>query len=206
MSEFERPLPGVRLVQSHRGDTLQALAARELGNANRWPEIVWLNALKPPYLTDDPGAAASGVVLNGDFIRVPAPGGTDLAEIGDDGQAFERDCILVGKALVVDDGGDLAVIAGSSNLRQQLQHRINTPRGQLQRHPDYGCRIWSLLGTVNGPTAGKLGAEYVKSALRSDYRVSRVTQSVAEIVGDAVRVTARAEAIAGDAVDLRIQT
>lgn len=206
MNEFERPLPGIRLVQPHRGDNLQAVAARELGDANRWPELVWLNGLKPPYLTDDPDAVAPGVVLTGDFIRVPAPGGNDRAELDDEGQAFERDCLLIGKALVLDDGGDLAVIAGSPNLKQQLQNRINTPRGQLQRHPEYGCRIWSLLGTVNGPTAGKLGAEYVKSALRSDYRVSRVTEAVAQVVGDAVRVSARAEAIAGDAVGVTVQT
>jgi phage baseplate assembly protein W len=206
VNEFEREVPGIRLVQPHRGDNLQAVAARELGDANRWPELVWLNALKPPYLTDDPLAVTPGVVLTGGFIRVPAPGGSSVTEPDDDGQAFERDCVLVGKALVVDDGGDLAVIAGTPNLKQQLQHRINTPRGQLQRHPEYGCRIWSLLGTVNGPTAGKLGAEYVKSALRSDYRVSRVASAVAEVVGDSVRVTARAEAIAGDSVGVEIQT
>ena len=206
MNEFERPLPGIRLVQPHHGDDLQAVAARELGDANRWPELVWLNNLRPPYLTDDPAQAGPGVALTGSFIRVPAPAGTARAELEQEGKVYERDCLMVGRALVVDEGGDLAVVSGTPNLRQQLQHRIATPRGQLLRHPEYGCRIYSLLGTVNGPTAAKLGAEYVKSALRSDYRVAQVTSSVAEVTGDAVRISARAEAIAGAAVDLGLQT
>lgn len=202
MSEFERPLSGYRQALSRHGDDLSAVAARELGDANRWPELVWINSLRPPYLTDDPGLVGPGVLLTGTVILIPAPAAQGDGDPVADGQVYERDCLLVRKALTVDEGGDLAVVSGAPNLRQQLSHRVATPRGQLLRHPDYGCRIWSLLGAVNGPTAAKLGAEYVKSALRSDYRVALVSSSVAEIVGDAVRVTARAEAITGAVVDV----
>ncbi|MNN67082.1 hypothetical protein D3C81_1826980 [compost metagenome] len=47
-----------------------------------------------------------------------------------------------------------------------------------------------------------LGAEYVKSALRADYRVASVPSASAEVSGDAIRITATAEAIAGGSVDL----
>lgn len=205
MSEFERQRPSYRLAEIHHGDDLQAIAARELGDANRWPELVWLNTLTHPYITTDERRAGPGVLLAGGFIKVPAPAGvwTDDAERG---QVFERDCAMTNRMLSVDAGGDLAVVSGVDNLRQQLQHRLDTPRGQARRHPGYGNMAPRLKGRVNGPTAGMLAAEYVKAALQADYRVSRVDSSTAQVQGDAIRVTARAVAIEGGVVDLVTQT
>lgn len=201
MSEFERPLPPYRLVQTNWGEDLQSVAAREMGDANRWPELVWLNGLVPPYITTDERVAGPGVLLAGAFIKVPAPTGvwTDAAERG---QVYERDCLMADRLLSDDGAGDFAVLSGADNLRQQLQHRVNTPRGQARRHPEYGCLIWRLVGKVNGPTAGLMGAEYVKSALRADYRVASVDYSRAEVIGDAIRIQARAVAIEGGVVDV----
>lgn len=201
MSEFERPLPSYRLAQTHWGDDLQTVAAREMGDANRWPELVWINGLTPPYVTNDERVASDTVLLAGAFIKVPAPAGvyTDAAERG---QVYERDCLMLDRLLVDDGAGDLAVCRGADNLRQQLEHRINTPRGQARRHPDYGCMIWRLVGRVNGPTAGLMGAEYIKASLLSDYRVARVDFSTAEVGGDSVRIEARAVAIDGGVVDI----
>lgn len=201
MNEFERLEPTYRLVETLRGDDLQSVAAREMGDANRWPELVWLNQLTHPYLTDTPSLVSSTVKLTGSLIKVPAPVGvyTDDAEKG---QVYERDCELQGKLLVADSEGDFAVLAGTKNLTQQLKHRIITPRGQARRHPVYGCLVWRLKGTVAGPTAEALGTEYVRATLEADYRVSSVTSARAETVGDALRVTATAEAIEGAKVDL----
>lgn len=201
MSDFTRQMPAYRLVQTHHGDDLPSIASRELGDANRWPELVWINDLRPPYITSLTGLNADGVLQAGALIKVPSPVGF-TADSPDRSSVYERDCMMMNKALVVDDGGDLSVATGADNLRQQLQHRIVTPRGQARRHPEYGCRIWSLLGTVNGPTAGIMGAQYVKSALASDFRVARVDFARAEVAGDAVRVTARATAIGGGVVDV----
>lgn len=203
MSDFERPLPSYRLVATLWDDDLQTLAAREMGDANRWPELVWINELRPPYITNDERRVAPGVLLAGSFIKVPAPAGvfTDDAERG---QVYERDCALANRMLSADASGDIAILTGAKNLRQQLQHRIDTPRGQARRHPDYGCLVSRLKGKINGPTAGLMAAEYVKSALLADFRVSRVDYSRAEVVGDSIRVTARAVAIEGGVVDLAL--
>jgi phage baseplate assembly protein W len=203
MSDFERTLPPCRLAEIHQGDTLQRIAAREMGDANRWPELVWLNSLTWPYVTGDPERVAPGVLLYGQLIRVPAPVGV-FTDDASRGQVYERDCALSGRLLDVDDGGDLLVVAGADNLRQQLAHRVTTPAGQATRHPDYGCKVWRLLGTVSGPMAARLGAEYVKSALASDYRVSSVEGASAQVTGDAVHITARAVAIEGGVVDVVI--
>jgi phage baseplate assembly protein W len=202
MSEFERQSPSFRLAETRHGDTLQAVSYRELGDANRWPELVWLNNLSHPYITDDDRLAAPGVLLSGAMIRVPAPAGWAVNGESERGQVYERDCVLRGKLLDVDDGGDLAVVRGADNLRQQLGHRVATPRGQLIRHEEYGCLLYRLLGRVNGPTAAKLGAEYVKSCIESDYRVARVEDAVADVLGDSVKISARAIAIEGGVVDV----
>lgn len=204
MSDFERQMPGFRLVETHWNDDLQAVAAREMGDANRWPELVWLNGLVHPYITNDEQRVTPSVVLAGSFIKVPAP----MPVYTDDaarGQVYERDCAMNDRLLSDDGSGDLLVVAGSDNLRQQLQHAVNTPRGQARRHPQYGCLVWRLQGKVNGPTAERLGAEYIKSTLLSDYRVSSVESSQAEVSGDAIRITARAVAIEGGAVDISNQ-
>lgn len=203
MSTFESSEPTYRLAETHFGDDLQAVALREVGDANRWTELVWLNKLVHPYITDDPRRVVPGVILSGGYIKVPAPVGvwTDDASRG---QVYERDCALVNKQLREDASGDLSVFAGSDNLRQQLSHRVVTPVGQARRHPEYGCLIWRLMGRVNGATAGLLGAEYVKAALRADYRVAKVDFSTAAIQRDSINVKARAVAIEGSAVDLLI--
>lgn len=201
MSEFEAALPSFRLVQTRHADTLTSVAARELGDANRWIELVWLNDLTYPYLTNDEAAAGPGVLLTGSKLRVPATVGVPITA-ADDNEGFERDCILVRKRLTVDAGGDFAVVAGTANLKQQLTHRINTPMGQARRHPQYGCRVWQLIGKVSGPLAGTLGAGYVRAALLSDYRVAQVSSSQAQVIGDRINVTAKAEAKGGGSVDV----
>jgi phage baseplate assembly protein W len=201
MSIFERALPTFRLVETRWGDDLQAVAARELGDANRWIELVWINSLVHPYITTDDRLVAPGVIKAGALLKVPAPVGF-TGSPAEQGQVYERDAQLVGKKLQADADGDLAVVSGVDNLRQQLGHRVDTPRGQARRHPDYGNLLWRLLGTVNGPVAAALGAKFIRSCLKSDYRVLRVTSATAEVEGDVVRTTASVEAIQGGVIDV----
>lgn len=201
MKEFERELPSFRLAETHRGDDLQAVATREMGDANRWPELVWINSLIYPYLTDDESQSSSRVLLTGALIRIPSATPTPVDE-PERAQVFGRDLILQGKRLVIGDDGDFEVVSGVKNLTQQLRHAIDTPRGQLTRHPGYGCLVWALHGTVQGPTAQLLGAEYVKATLAADYRVHSVRSSVATTAGDALIITATAEAIDGGSIDV----
>lgn len=194
-------MPSYRLAEIHHADDLQAIAAREMGDANRWPELIWLNSLSYPYVTNDESRAGEGVLLAGTFIKVPSAVGA-ATDDADRGQVYERDCRMALRQLQSDDSGDFAIVSGSDNLKQQLQHRLDTPRGQARRHPEYGGMQHRLKGRVNGPTAGLLAAEYVKSALLADYRVARVESSTATVQGDSTKVTARAVAIKGGVVDI----
>lgn len=204
MTAFSKSTPTYRLVTTEHGDTVRSVAARELGDANRWPELVWLNALTWPYITNDESRAGPGVLLAGQFIKVPAPAGV-LSDRAETGQVFERDCMMQNRMLEDNGAGDFAVVSGSSNLKQQLQHRLITPRGQAMRHPGYGSLLYRVIGRVNGPAASLLAAQYTESTLLSDYRIKNVESADATVVGDQVRVEARAVTIAGGVVDLSIE-
>ncbi len=201
MAQFEKTIPSFRLANTNYGDDLQGIAARELNDANRWPELVWLNQLTFPYLTSDENLVSSSVLLYGSLIKIPSPVGVHKDGALEE-RIYERDLMLVGGQLEFDDSGDFKIVTGTDNLKQQLKNRIDTPKGRLRRHPDYGCLIWRLVGTVNGPTASALGSSYVKTALLSDYRVSKVSNVKASINGDVVSVSAVATAIAGGKIDL----
>ena len=200
MTTYRRPLHGFRFVEIRHGDTPQAIAARELGDASRWTDLIAYNDLVPPFITDDPAQARTGVLLSGSMIRVPAAAQMASAS-SDPDRVFERDIRLEDGVLAAQNG-DFAVASGRDNLRQAIKHRIETERGELLFHPEYGSRIRVLLGAVNGPTASLLAAEYARSAVLADPRIRQVTQSVAEVEGDVVRVSIEAQPIAGRVIEV----
>lgn len=198
---FERPLSGYRYAATNFGDDLPAVALRELGDANRWQELAWINDLLPPYLTDDKARATDRVLVAGSMLMIPSAGRQAYGRT--DAEVYLSDAVLASGLLQVDRFGDLGVVSGRSNLKQQLLHRLNTPVAQLTRHPEYGCEVHRLRGVIGGPTAAALGASYVRTALESDFRVSSVTQAIAEISGDVTRINAEAVPITGGlAVDI----
>lgn len=203
MSIFERQEPRYRLVETQYGDTLRVVAFRELGDASRWAELVYLNKLQPPFLTNDASEAGPNVILAGQKIKVPTIDGIGGSGVDAD-RVYGRDAALTEKRLGVTPSGDLAVFVGVDNLRQQLVHRVVTPKGQLIFHPKYGSFLHRLMGAKNGPITSLLGADYLKAALESDYRVRSVKPSTAEVSGDALRATAIAVAIDGTELPVSI--
>lgn len=200
LGTFEQVLPNFRMVRINHGDTLQDIAARYLGDANQWIDIAMLNNLVWPYTTDNPELSGPGVLLSGNMIKVPAAAGSQSGVFA--GDTFLRDIAMNGKRMQVDASGDFALVSGAANLKQQLADRVMTPMGQLSRHPDYGCMAYRLLGKANGPTAGALASQYVRSSLAADFRVASVQSSKAMVSGDAITATAQVMAIDGNAFDM----
>lgn len=200
---LQRPVEGHRFAQTRHNDSMQLIAARELGDASRWAELVAFNDLVPPFITNDPSEQAPGVLLAGQLVRIPAAVVTVSAGVDAD-RVFERDVALVSGQLGASDGGDLLVAAGLDNLRQAVRHRLETERGDLIFHPQYGSLLRRIIGSVNGPTAGLLAAGYAKAAVLSDPRISSVLSSEASVVGDVINVTVVAEPIVGRRVELNL--
>lgn len=199
--DIRAPLTGYRFAETRYGDTVQSIALRELGDGKRWPELVAINSLVPPYITTDPALVRAGVVLAGSMILIPAA--TAAAMTTDQDLVFERDIDLSGGDLQTKNG-DFVVVSGLGNLRQSLRHRLDTEQGELSMHPEYGSRIRRLVGQVNGATAGLLAAEYAKAAVAADPRIRSVRSATADVQGDSIRVSVVAEPVTGRAVDVGI--
>lgn len=201
MSPPTKLLAGFRFVEIKQGDTLQRIALRELGDATRWTDLIYINDLFPPYLTADASAAGPHVKLYGQSLIVPASeiegaGETDPALV------FGRDVSLAKGRLGAAANGDLETVAGESNLRQAYKNRLETGLRELAFHPDYGNGARDLLG--HGGDLGNLtlAAAFVRSALTADPRTKSVDSSTATLAGDSITVEAQATPVIGSSVDV----
>lgn len=201
-TQFDRPLFGFRFVQTNRGDSLQLIAARELGDASRWAELIAINKLLPPFITDDAAQVVPGVILSGKQILVPAPVAA-VTTTTDPDAVFESDVMMGDDGSLLTDGFDFVVVSGSPNLKQALKNRINTDLGDLLYHQDYGCDVRRLQGMVNGPTAALIGANAVKTSVSADPRVARVIGAVAIVSGDRINISAEADTVAGRSIGVQ---
>jgi phage baseplate assembly protein W len=197
---FDTPLAGYRFVQTQYGDTLQAFAARVLGDATNWAQLVALNGLLPPYLTDDADLVSATVVLNGSFIMVPASSPSSAST--DPDSVFKTDLLLTPDGFLAVANGDFALVSGVANLTQALENALNTDQGELLFHDSYGTLMRRLIGTGNGPTAGLLAARYAKQTVSADSRISSVTSSVATVLGVVISTDVQAQTIAGTTIPI----
>lgn len=202
--DFNKPLYGYRFAPTQRGDSLQLIAARELGDATQWQVLIDYNSLVPPYITDDEAQAGPGVILTGALILVPAPVPVATATT-DPGEVFGADIKLAQGQLAVANG-DFDLASGRDNLRQALGNRVSTERGDLLMHQDYGSLHPRLIGAVNGPTAGLLAAQYVKAAVQADPRVQAVLSAEVTISGDVDQVELEVQPIAGTPLSVSVTT
>jgi phage baseplate assembly protein W len=201
---FDNPLTGYRFVDTRRGDTLQKIAYRELGDASQWPLLIAYNKLVYPWITDNSDEATTGVILTGQQILVPAP--VPVIETATDpATVFEIDIALDANGqLQAGANGDFALVSGVANLQQALENRVETDCGELMWHPEYGSLIRQLLGAMNGPNTGLLAAQYASSSVLMDPRVQSVDQSVVNIAGDDVDVEMEVIPIVGRSVPLAV--
>lgn len=195
---MSRPIRGFRYADTLRGDTLQAIALRELGDTSRWVDLAQLNGLAPPYIIDsleDLEDTESRVLLTGQPIRIPAPGRAPTATASAV-ELFGRDIRLDGGLLVV-ESGDLALIEGEANLVQAIGHRLASHRKDLPQHPEYGNRAHELVGEGAGPTTNALAAAFFAACLKADPRIDRAEGVTASVAGDILTGSATAITIDG---------
>ena len=195
---------GWRTALSDYGDTLQRVAFRELQDASRWPELAWLNDLRPPYLTGNklhPGIATGQVLLWGQAIKIPGP---STAQKGvTPTESFGRDVLVTNGQFSVDKNGCLGLADGVANLRQALQLRLENEIGCLKFHPKYGNAAHRLRGHKSDAGAWLLALRYCEETVLADPRVKAVSNGSATKDGDAIVVVLTA--LVDDGSSLRLQ-
>ena len=98
---------------------------------------------------------------------------------------------------------DLQLLGGVGNLQQALLLRFLTPLGELAQlgHPDYGSRLFELIGELNNDTNRNRAKLFVLLALAGEPRVKQVldvtvTQNAA--LRDAIDISISLKAIDSD--------
>jgi phage baseplate assembly protein W len=74
------------------------------------------------------------------------------------------------------DDYDLDILQQVENLQQALLLRFLTRQGDLTvlGHPDYGSRLYTLIGELNNPTNRNRAKLFVLEALAAEPRIARV--------------------------------
>jgi phage baseplate assembly protein W len=72
--------------------------------------------------------------------------------------------------------GDWRSVTGVDNLVQAIWLRLNTPEGALAElgHPDYGSRLFRLIGELDNDVTRDRARLYVASALRKEARIAEI--------------------------------
>jgi hypothetical protein len=75
-------------------------------------------------------------------------------------------------------GGDLGTVDGRTNLSQAILNRFYTRQGELAAlgHPNYGSRLYLLLGEINNQRTRKLAELYIRECLAQEDRIAEITQ------------------------------
>jgi hypothetical protein len=201
MTDFTQQYSGFRYANTHRGDSMQMIAFRELGDANDWAKLVWFNDLIAPFITDDPLIAGDRVLLGGDPVKIP----TTVSELA---QAdTSADSVLLtdvrltkGKLTVDASTGDIASVSGRDNLSQAVANRIVTDPGELIYHPTYGCKIQRRRGLKNNAVTLLLGRMDIQDALQQETRLKRIDKIVTTASGDVLAADVDVTPIVGDSV------
>lgn len=75
------------------------------------------------------------------------------------------------------ESGDMDVVTGNDNLGQSLTNRLLTRRGELEwlGHPEYGSRLYELIGEPNGVLARAKAELYIRESILQESRVEEIT-------------------------------
>lgn len=188
------------------GETIKDVAYRTLGNDNRWEDLVALNNLIEPYVSNYPD---EGVLGYGDQILIPVnsndPRLDENAVFPTDSKAFQATVkdVDLAKALygtdikakfagyggggnpLVDicvENGDIQLTSGSDNFVQAMELKANTEKGGLKLHPWYGRMI--LVGLKSELAVITMTAISFRQCILADPRVMDLESLSVSVSGD----------------------
>lgn len=80
------------------------------------------------------------------------------------------------------DKGDLVLVDDRHNLTQAIHNRLFTRLGELTAvgHPDYGSRLYELIGEPHNDRTRILAAYFVRECLDNEERIQEIVDIVVE--------------------------
>lgn len=77
---------------------------------------------------------------------------------------------------------DLKTVAGVDNLSQAILNRLHTRQGELANlgHPDYGSRLYQLVGELNNDRTRNLAELYIRECLAQEPRIEEIREIIFE--------------------------
>ena len=187
-SNIETP---VKVVYVRRGESLETLALRELGDADKAPLIMEFNDLHPSDINDSN--------WNGRALNIPY---IDQGQLDQLVNNFVLDAqtgiTAMGRDIAnepVAFGGDLKLLNNTDTFFQSLDNLIQTPLGAIPEDPEYGNRAIQIQNGAIPQVVGQMvGAEF-RRALMSNPRVQDVSHVKVTRDGDAIRVRYQVTAV-----------
>jgi len=181
----------VKTVFVKHNESIERIAARELGSADKVNLIMEFNTLDP---IDILGEGWEGTALKIPYLDV-----LDVERVAANFVLdAQRGVQVLGKDLpneldVVD--GDLIVLNYTNTFMQGLDNILQTPLGSIPEDPDYGNNILHL-EQVSIPTVlGSMLSPEVTRALMTDPRVKSVSNVVITKEQDAIKLSCQVQAI-----------
>lgn len=146
--------PAVRQVKYSQGDTLERIAQRELGNSERWGEIVELNGLKSPYVSDKQDDPRKNIIRPGEVILIPAKVRSGFSQVPDAKEIrTTKNLNQIEKSLGTDfkltrdndlsltASGDFELVSGADNMAQGTILKLSYEPGEVIGYPEMGAGI-----------------------------------------------------------------
>ena len=187
-SKIETPVKTVNVL---KGESLEQLAFRELGSADKVPLIMEFNNLTPDDIL---GSGWDGRALN-----LPYFNDSDVEQLRNN---FVLDAQTGIKALGKDlpneieaFQGDLVLLDYTDNFFQSLDNLIQTPQGAIAESPEYGNRALKIDNVSIPQISGQMTSTEIQRALTSNPRVLSVSNVEIKKEGASVEVKYQVAAV-----------
>lgn len=185
-SQVETP---VKVIYVRRGESLETLALRELGDADKATLIMEFNNLTTADIykvADEFGLGGwDGRTLNIPYLDTGDRLRNNFVLDAQNGiKAMGRD--LANE--ITASNGDVELLNYTDNLFQSIDNLIQTPVGAIAEDPEYGNRAIKLQGAGAPQIVGQMVAAEMTRALMQNPRIEKVSDMTVIKDADAIRV------------------
>ncbi len=180
----------VRVIYANKHESLETIALRELGSADKAQILMEFNELS--YID------IHGDDWDGKKIKIPYKGQAT--------EELQNNFVLdshtgiktLGKDIsntLTTNNGDFQPLGYTDTLIQALKNMIATPLGSMPESPEWGNRAISFMGSINGDiTDGITGVE-ISRAILTDPRVEDVANVIVHTDNEYLTVSMQVKAV-----------